>query len=92
MVASSKPIHPPNHPLTFLPTYLRAARRDHPVLTTYYLLLTTHYLLLQRGVVIQSFYTDGAPAAQQWPHGMAEMNVLGERGGAAHIRVLEVSK
>ena len=50
------------------------------------------YLLLQRGVVIQSFYTDGAPAAQQWPHGMAEMNVLGERGGAAHIRVLEVRK
>ena len=33
----------------------------------------------QRGVVIQSFYTDHAPQGQVWPHGMAEMNVLGEQ-------------
>ena len=43
-------------------------------------------------MVIQAFYTDGAPRGQQWPHGMAEMNVLGARGAAAHIRVLEVPK
>lgn len=46
----------------------------------------------QRGVVIQSFYTDDAPAGQGWPHGMAEMNVLGSRGETRHMRVLEVPK
>ena len=29
----------------------------------------------QRGVVVQQFYTEGAPRGARWPHGLAEMNV-----------------
>lgn len=46
----------------------------------------------QRGVVIQSVYTEDAPIGQGWPHGIAEMNVLGSRGETRHMRVLEVPK
>lgn len=34
----------------------------------------------QRGVVLQTFYTEGAPRGLRWPRGLAEMNVLAHLG------------
>jgi hypothetical protein len=46
----------------------------------------------QRGVLVQPLYTDDAPRGHQWPHGMAEMNVLAHLGRAVHMRVYEIPK
>jgi|EP00900_Chrysochromulina_parva_P028029 hypothetical protein len=46
----------------------------------------------QRGVVVQSLYTEGAPRGLRWPHGLAEMNVLAHLGEPVHMRVQEIPK
>ena len=46
----------------------------------------------QRGLVLQAVYTDDAPSAVKWPHGMAEMTALIMRGEPVHMRVYEIPK
>mmetsp|Transcript_2760 Transcript_2760/g.8493 ORF Transcript_2760/g.8493 Transcript_2760/m.8493 type:complete len:393 (+) Transcript_2760:1425-2603(+) len=45
-----------------------------------------------RGVVLQRLYTDEAPDAFSWPHGMAEVNVLVQRGEPTFLRVMQVPR
>jgi len=46
----------------------------------------------QRGVVVQTMYTDSAPRGLRWPRGLAEMNVLAHLGKPVHIRVMQIPK
>lgn len=41
---------------------------------------------------MQRLYTDDAPASAAWPHGIAELNVLVQKGEPTHVRVMAIPK